>query len=182
MSVLDIAILLFLFFGLWQGFKNGLLRSLVSLFGWLFALLLATYFAKALAPLLSNFIHTPILALVIAFLGVALIILVLLQLILWGMSGILKGLHLSIVDKLAGAGFAVIKNLIIVLLLLSLIVPFIQSRELWQRSALAQALIPFAPFAKTLSKRLANEVSTTAQSSIHRLDNIDSHDDHAQAQ
>ena len=42
MTLLDMVVLFVLFMGLWQGFNNGLMRSLVGMLGWLLALLLAS--------------------------------------------------------------------------------------------------------------------------------------------
>lgn len=76
--------------GLWRGFRLGLMRSLVGLFGWLVALILATFFAKPLSPLLFGVFDSPISALVGAFILIALAVLIVLQLVLWVMSGTLK--------------------------------------------------------------------------------------------
>lgn len=159
MNALDIVILLVVFFGLWQGFNAGLLRSVVSLFGWLFALIFATYFAKSLAYLFVGFTSSPALSVLMAFIVVALFVIIGLQLILWVMSKTLKTLKLGILDKIGGAAFACAKNVLAVLLVLSLLTPFLKNTSFWQQSTLVPALLPFAPFAMDLSKKLASEVT-----------------------
>lgn len=181
MSVLDIIILVFLVSGLWQGFNHGLMRSLVSLFGWLFAFIFATFFAKPLAPLFTSVVDSPVLSVIAAFIAVALGVIVGLQLILWVMSRTLKGLKLSFVDKLAGAVFAVAKNLMIILLIISVAAPFVKQQNFWQHSQIAPALLPYAPFAVNLSKRLAQDVSNTAGKGIQSLDNLSNKAKQAQA-
>lgn len=170
--MLDILILAFLVIGLWQGFHNGLLRSLVGLFGWLFALLFATYFAKPLAPLFASMVDEPILQVVAAFIAVALAMIVGLQVILWLMSRTLKGLKLSILDKLAGAIFAVGKNLLIIMLLISVLAPFVSNWQVWRASNIAPALVSYAPFAVGVSKQLSKEVGSVADKGIEQLDKL----------
>lgn len=170
--MLDTLIIMSLFFGLWQGFRNGLLRSLVGMFGWLIALVCASFFAKPLSPLFEPMFDAPVLAILASFIAVALLIIIALQLVLWLMNKTLKGLKLTFVDKIAGAIFAVAKNLMIILLILSMIVPFIQQTPFWQHSIFAQSLMPFAPFAVQMSKKIANEMQQTTQQSMQELDKM----------
>ena len=123
MTLLDMVVLFVLFMGLWQGFNNGLMRSLVGMFGWLLALLLASYLAKPLAPFFVSLTGSTPLSIIAAFLAIGLFVIVGLQIVLWVMSKTLQGLRLSILDKLAGAGFGLVKNLVIVLMVLSLLAP-----------------------------------------------------------
>ena len=169
MSVLDIAILLIMLFGLWQGFQAGLMRSVVSLFGWLFALVCATYFAKPMAGFFSGIVDSPILTAVISFMAIALFVIVILQVILWLMKKSLAGLHLGIIDQLCGAIFGVAKNLLIILLVLSLVAPMIPQSAMWQQATIALALLPFAPFAKDLSKKMATSVGKTTTDSLDKF-------------
>ncbi|MFW2178090.1 MULTISPECIES: CvpA family protein [unclassified Moraxella] len=172
MSGLDIIILATLVIGLWQGFNNGLMRSLVGLFGWLIALVCASVFAKPLAPMFLGVVNSPILSVVIAFLAVALTVIVILQVVLWVLNSTLKGLKLSFVDKLAGAVFACGKNLLVVMLMLNLIMPFVAQRDFWQKSAITQALVPYMPFAVNLSKRIASGVSESTHEGVNQLDKV----------
>lgn len=169
MSVLDIAIVLVLLFGLWQGFQAGLMQSVVSLFGWLIALIGATYFAKPLSGVFVGIVDSPVLTVVISFMAIALCVIVILQVALWLMRKSLAGLHLSIVDKLGGAIFAVAKNILVILLVLSLIAPIIRNSEMWQRSTIAQALLTYAPFAKDISKKMASNVEKTTTEHLDKL-------------
>lgn len=180
MSILDSIILIVLVLGLWQGYRNGLMRSLVGLFGWLIALVFATYFAKFATLLFIGFTDSPVLAGVMAFLAVALLVIVLLQLVLWLMQQTLKGLKLGILDKLAGAIFASAKNLLVILLILSVVAPFIKTRPIWQQSQIAQALLPFAPFATKLSKRIATDISDNTRTGMQKLDKVSQQLDNSQ--
>lgn len=169
MSIFDIVILLMLFFGLWQGFRAGLLRSVVSLFGWLFALVFATYFAKPLAYLFVGIVDSPVLTVVISFIAVGLAVVVGLQIILWMMSKTMQGLKLGPLDKLAGAVFGCGKNLLVVLLLISLLAPLLSTTKIWQTSQLLPELLPFSPFAMEVSKKMANQVATTTTTSLEKM-------------
>lgn len=170
MSIIDSVIVFLLVIGLIQGYRNGLLRSLVGMFGWLAALVVATFFAKSFSPFFLTFTDSPVLAVMMTFLALALLVVIVLQIVLWLMQTTLKGLKLSVVDRLAGAGFACGKNLLVILLALSVIVPFIKQKPVWQQSQIAQALLPLAPFAMKLSKALTNEVTRGAGDSLNRLD------------
>lgn len=93
MTLLDMVVLFVLFMGLWQGFNNGLLRSLVGMFGWLLALLLASYLAKPLAPFFVSLTGSTGLSIIAAFLAISLFVIVGLQIVLWVMSKTLQGLE-----------------------------------------------------------------------------------------
>ena len=169
MNVLDVLILVVLVSGLWQGFNHGLLKSVVSMLGWLLALLVASYLAKPLAPFFTSFTSSPVLNMMAAFLCVALFVIVGLQLVLWVMNKTLQGLRLTLLDKIGGAIFGCGKNVLVMLLLLSVLVPLMGSRERWQQSKIIPALLPFAPFAKQVSKKLATTMGTTAASGMAQL-------------
>ena len=169
MTLLDMVVLVVLVIGLWQGFNNGLMRSLVGMFGWILALLLASYLAKPLSPFFATLTDSPVLSTIAAFLAIALFVIIGLQLVLWVMSKTLQGLRLSILDKLAGAGFGLAKNLVIVLMLLSLLSPFANQSAFWQQSKFANALLPFAPFATQISTQIAKTVGKTASDGMGQL-------------
>lgn len=169
MSFIDIIILLMLFFGLWQGFQAGLLRSVVSLFGWLVALVLATYFAKPFAYLFDGIVSSPILTVVLAFIAIAFGVIVALQVILWIMRKTLHGLKLGPLDKLGGALFGVAKNLLVVLVMISLFAPLLHNTKFWQSSQLLPELLPFSPFAVEISKKMASQISDTTTNSLEKI-------------
>ena len=169
MTLLDMLVLFVLFIGLWQGFNNGLMRSLVGMFGWLLALLLASYLAKPLAPFFVSFTGSTGLSIIAAFLAIGLFVIVGLQIVLWVMSKTLQGLRLSILDKLAGAGFGLVKNLVIVLMVLSLLAPFVGQRDFWQQSKFANALLPLAPFATQITQQLATTLGKTAADKMGQM-------------
>lgn len=170
MSAIDSIILIMLVIGLVQGYRNGLLKSLVGMFGWLLALVLASFFAKAFSPVFMGMTDSPVLAVVMAFLALALGVVIILQIILWVMQSTLKGLRLSVVDRLAGAVFACGKNLLVILLVLSVVAPFIRHKPIWQNSQIAQALLPLTPFAINLSKALATEIKQSGETGLQQLD------------
>lgn len=169
MTFLDMVVLLILLMGLWQGFNNGLMRSVVAMFGWLLAFLLASYLAKPLSPFFYSLTDSSALSTIAAFLAIGLFVIIGLQIILWVMSKTLQGLRLSILDKLSGAGFGLAKNLVVVLMLLSLLAPLVGQSTFWQQSKFAKALLPLAPFATQLTKEMAHTVGKTASDSMGRM-------------
>lgn len=168
-------ILVLLFTGLWRGFRLGFMRSLVGLFGWFFALIFASFFAKPLAPLFLGFFDNEISSLVASFLAVAGLVLVVLQCILWVVSRALKGLRLSFLDKLAGAVFGFAKNALAILLLISVIAPFVQQTNFWQNSEIAKSLLPLTPFAVELSKQMREKVRGEGQRGFEELNKASKH-------
>lgn len=172
MSFLDICILVVLILGLWRGFRVGLLRSLVGLFGWLFALVLATFLAKPLSPLFASFFANEISSIITAFLMVAITVISVLHLILWLMSRTLKGLKLSFLDKLAGAVFGFGRNFLAVLLLISVVAPFAERTNFWQDTQIAKSLLPLTPFVVSLSKQIGNEMRENGQKGLDELGKI----------
>lgn len=157
MGLLDIIIAVIILAGLWRGFKQGFIRSSIALVGWFIALLAATRLADDVAPYLSNFISSPVLQVGAGFLVVVLIVLLVIQILTLLVSGIVKGLKLGFVDQLAGGVLGAAKNILVVLVMLSISAPAIINTSLWQSSVIAPELLPFAPFAQEFATNVLGE-------------------------
>lgn len=157
MGFLDIIIAVIVLAGLWRGFKAGFIRSSISLVGWFIALLAATRLADDVAPYLSNFISSPVLQVGAGFLVVVLLVLLVIQLVTLMASSIVKGLKLGFVDQLAGGVLGAAKNILVVLVMLSISAPVIINTSLWQSSVIAPELLPFAPFAQEFATDVLGE-------------------------
>lgn len=158
MSGLDLVVMAVVLFGLWRGFMTGAIRTALSLVSWLVALFVATRFAHKMLPFFAETVDTPIFRTALAFLAVFLLTIAILQFGLYLLDKILKKLKLSWLNKLAGgvlgAGVGVLK----VLVVLSVTAPLLVHFDIWGRSPLTQALVPYAPLAKTLLGEVASEV------------------------
>ncbi len=150
MSGLDIVIAIVVLIGLWRGFQLGLVKTAVGLVGWLIALIAATRLAGSVSPQLSGIVQNPVLQMAMAFLLVVIVILAVMHLVAFVFSGVLKTLRLGIVDKMAGGVLGAAKNVLMVLVVLSVSAPLLVQMPQWQTSVLAPELMPYAPMGKEL--------------------------------
>ncbi len=150
MSGLDIVIAIVVLIGLWRGFQLGLVKTAVGLAAWLIALVAATRLAGSVSPQLSGMVQNPVLQMAMAFLLVVMVILAVMHLVAFVFSGVLKTLRLGIVDKMAGGVLGAAKNVLMVLVVLSVSAPLLVQLPQWQTSVLAPELMPYAPMGKEL--------------------------------
>ena len=157
MSGLDIAIAVIVLIGLWRGFQTGLIRAVMGLVGWFIALVAATRLASSVAPQMAGVVDSPVLQTALAFLVIVLVVIAAMHLVAFVFSSAISALKLGFIDKLAGGVVGAGKNILVVLVLLSVAAPLLVQSSLWQRSLLAPELMPFAPMAKTLSSELLDK-------------------------
>lgn len=150
MSGLDIVIAIVVLIGLWRGFQVGLIKTAVGLAGWFIALIAATRLAGVVSPQLSGLIQNPVLQMAMAFLLVVIIILAIMHLVAFVFSGVLKTLRLGVLDKMAGGVLGAAKNVLVVLVVLSVSAPLLVQMPQWETSVLAPELLPYAPMAKMM--------------------------------
>lgn len=150
MSGLDIVIAVVVLVGLWRGFQVGLIKTAVGLVGWFIALIAASRLAASVAPQLSGIIQNPVLQIAGAFLLVVIAILAIMHLVAFVFSGVLKTLRLGVLDKMAGGILGAAKNVLMVLVILSISAPLLVQMPQWQTSVLAPELLPYAPVGKAL--------------------------------
>lgn len=151
MSGLDIMIAIIVLVGLWRGFQVGLIKTAVGLLGWFIALIAATRLAGSIAPQLSSLIENPVLQMALAFLLVVIVILATMHLLAFVFSSALKTLNLGVVDKMAGGVLGAAKNILMVLVVLSISAPLLVQLPQWETSVLAPELMPYAPMGKELA-------------------------------
>ena len=150
MSGLDIVIAVVVLIGLWRGFQVGLIKTAVGLVGWFIALIAASRLAPSVAPQLAGIIQNPVLQMAGAFLLVVIAILAIMHLVAFIFSGVLKTLRLGVLDKMAGGILGAAKNVLMVLVILSISAPLLVQMPQWQTSVLAPELLPYAPVGKAL--------------------------------
>jgi membrane protein required for colicin V production len=150
MSGLDIVIAIVVLIGLWRGFQVGLIKTALGLIGWFIALIAATQLASAVAPQLASIVQNPVLQMASAFLLVVIVVLAIMHIVAFVFSGVLKTLRLGVVDKMAGGVLGAAKNVLMILVILSVSAPLLVQMPQWQTSVLAPELLPYAPMAKTL--------------------------------
>lgn len=154
MSGLDILIAIIVLIGLWRGFKAGLVKAAFGLVGWFIALVAASRLADSVAPQMAGLVQSPVLQMALAFLLVVLIVIASMHLLALVFSSALKALNLGFIDKIGGAVVGAGKNILVVLVMLSVVAPLLVQMPIWQRSTLAPELMPFAPVARTLTQEM----------------------------
>ncbi|MGP4713115.1 MULTISPECIES: CvpA family protein [unclassified Psychrobacter] len=164
MSGLDIMIAFVVLIGLWRGFQVGLIKTAVGLVGWFIALITATRLANSIAPQLSGIVENPVLQMALAFLLVVLIILAVMHTLAFVFSSALKTLNLGVVDKLAGGVLGAAKNILVILVILSISAPLLVQLPQWETSVIAPELMPYAP----MGKELASDMLGVAWSQINQ--------------
>lgn len=157
MGALDIVIAVIILAGLWRGFQVGFIRTSIALVGWFIALLAATRLADDVAPYMESVISSPVLQIGAGFLVVILVVLVGMQVFTLMVTTVVKSLKLGFIDQLAGGVLGAAKNLLIVLVLLSMTAPILVQSSLWRGSVLAPELMPYAPFAKEFTAKVLGE-------------------------
>ncbi|MGE6245006.1 CvpA family protein [Psychrobacter proteolyticus] len=150
MSGLDIVIAIVVLIGLWRGFQVGLIKTAIGLVGWFIALIAATRLAGVVSPQLTGIVQNPVLQMAMAFLLVVIAILAVMHLMAFVFSGVLKTLRLGVLDKMAGGVLGAAKNVLMVLVVLSVSAPLLVQMPQWQTSVLAPELMPYAPMGKEL--------------------------------
>jgi len=150
MSGLDIVIAIVVLIGLWRGFQVGLIKTAIGLVGWFIALIAATRLAGVVSPQLTGIVQNPVLQMAMAFLLVVIAILAIMHLMAFVFSGVLKTLRLGVLDKMAGGVLGAAKNVLMVLVVLSVSAPLLVQMPQWQTSVLAPELMPYAPMGKDL--------------------------------
>ena len=157
MSILDLSIAIIILLGLWRGWRLGLVKSMLSLFGWFIALVSATRLAHEVAPYMASFVDAPILQTALGFLTVVLVVVVMVHLVGFVARSTINGLKLGVLDQLFGAMAGAAKSLLVVLVIMSVVSPLLVRTSMWQSSSLAPALLPYSPFAKQFTTKMLGE-------------------------
>ncbi|MDQ8934711.1 CvpA family protein [Acinetobacter rudis] len=157
MNGLDIAILLILLMGGLNGLRQGFVKALANLLGWVLALILAAKYAVTVAPAMSVLSMDPVVQKIAAFAVIILFVVVLSWILSAFLDSLLKTLKLGPLNRLAGGLFGGVKGLLIVLITMQGLGPWVESSPYWRQSKLVQSLLPYAPLATELSKNVANQ-------------------------
>ncbi|GAF54764.1 LOW QUALITY PROTEIN: colicin V production protein [Psychrobacter sp. JCM 18901] len=147
MSGLDIVIAIVVLIGLWRGFQVGLIKTAIGLVGWFIALSLLLGWQECRPNRVS---YKILYYRAMAFLLVVIAILAIMHLMAFVFSGVLKTLRLGVLDKMAGGVLGAAKNVLMVLVVLSVSAPLLVQMPQWQTSVLAPELMPYAPMGKAL--------------------------------
>ncbi|MFM9967259.1 MAG: CvpA family protein [Burkholderiales bacterium] len=116
MTWFDYGVLLILGFSLLVGVLRGVLRELVMLVGWISAFVLATTFSRQLTPLMPESLG-PMLAPLLAYVAIFVAVLIAAGFIALLLTLLAKSAGMGALNRLMGAGFGVVRGLLVVLAL-----------------------------------------------------------------
>ena len=160
MAWLDYAVLGVFAVSLALGAWRGLVREVVAILGWVIAFLAANLLAGPLGPAMPQAIPSPELRVAAAYVSVFAVSLILTSLAGLLLSKVVQAVGLGGIDRVLGAGFGVLRGLLIVLA--AAVVAGLTSapRQAWWRDSvsgplLAQAAATVKPLLpQTLAERL----------------------------
>ncbi|HEY6966031.1 MAG TPA: CvpA family protein [Burkholderiales bacterium] len=160
MAWLDYAVLGVFAVSLALGAWRGLVREVVSILGWVIAFLAANLLAGPLGPAMPQVIPSPELRLAAAYVAVIAVSLILTSLAGLLLSKVVQAVGLGGVDRVLGAGFGMLRGLLIVLAAALVAGLTSAPRQPWWRDSLSGPLLaqavgtlkPLLP--QTLAERL----------------------------
>jgi len=174
MSLLDLAILLIVLFFSFQGFRNGLVREILTLAGLLAALFVALHYMAPLSLWLLKFVElsvelVSILSATILFSLVFTIALIFAYLI----QKFLEVIHLNLINRLFGLFFGGLKSAIVISLLLIFMAGMnIPDQEIRQESLIYSYILRLAPMVfEKLEHRIPEELPEMLSYLWHTIEN-----------
>ena len=160
MAWLDYAVLGVFAVSLALGAWRGLVREVVSILGWVIAFLAANLLAGPLGPAMPQAIPSPELRVAAAYVAVFVVSLILTSLAGLLLSKMVQAVGLGGIDRVLGAGFGMLRGLLIVLAAAVLAGLTSAPRQAWWRDSasgplLAQAAAMVKPLLpQTLAERM----------------------------
>lgn len=146
--MIDFIIALMLAFGAWRGFKVGATRVLLSLIGYVFAIIAAMRLYNEAAPFFAGVSSYAFVQNSLGFVAVALVVVLISEVLIYVFRRALKVFKLTIIDKLMGSALGFLRAMMKILLILNASAPILAlSPSTVQNSMALKALAPFAPVA-----------------------------------
>ncbi|MCK4260287.1 MAG: CvpA family protein [Halanaerobiales bacterium] len=155
--LIDLGIILFIIFFTFRGYQQGLIRQTIALIGLILGLRLAMDNHQYIATWLQAQFYIPnAISTIIGFALILFIVILVINIIGWIMSGLAKLIFLSFFDRLIGAVLGLVKGVIVVYLILLLIskVPYQQISNQLERSVLAKEMLDLTPYIEENIERI----------------------------
>ncbi|MDP9109775.1 MAG: CvpA family protein [Pseudomonadota bacterium] len=115
MTLFDYLVLFVLICSIVISTMRGLIKEILSLAGWVIALMVANLYGEALAQLLPDLIPGSVTRLIVAFLVLFIGVRLLMMLLTMAIDSIIKATGLSLADRGLGGLFGLARGLVIVL-------------------------------------------------------------------
>lgn len=134
---LDWVFLAVLTISMLAGFMRGLVREALGLGAWIVALLASRMFAQPVADMLEGFIDHPDARLVVAFILVIFVVVMVCGMVIRVMHAAVEWVGMGFFNRLAGAGFGVLRGgaILVLATVLITLTPLAQLQA-WQRAEL----------------------------------------------
>jgi membrane protein required for colicin V production len=123
-NALDIGLLLLVLVSVIAGFASGLARVVIGLFATILAVILAFWFYGIPAAWFARWFDRGTVASILGFLAVFAGVVALGSLLSWAVSRILKFTGLSVLDRLAGGAFGVVRGAAAVAAVVAILLAF----------------------------------------------------------
>ncbi|MEI7595427.1 MAG: CvpA family protein [Bacteroidota bacterium] len=142
MEIIDVILLLPLLWGFYQGFKNGLIKELISFFALIIGIYAAFQFSNLLVPIIdgkvkSEYLNTT--AFIVMFIGVVVGLILLGKVI----DKVATALMLGMLNKIAGGIFGLAKFMLIISMLISVVIKFDKKNQIFNNSKLKSPVLSF---------------------------------------
>jgi membrane protein required for colicin V production len=144
MSLVDLLIFAVLAVSVISAFVKGFFVEVFSLVGVILGLFVAAANYATFAPWIERVVENHEIANLIAFVVIALLVMIVAGLLGRVFRRLLRGVGLGIVDRLLGAAFGLVKGAVVVTLVLMAIVAFLPRQSWLDRSRLAPVFLTAA--------------------------------------
>ena len=141
MTIFDYVVLVILVVSVLLGVIRGIARELLSLAGWVAALVVANFFAADFAPMLPVGIAGESLRMLVAYAALFLVTMLVMSLVIMLVSAMIKSVGLVLADRLAGSLFGLVRGLVVVLLIVLLAgLTALPKQPFWRQALLSEPL------------------------------------------
>lgn len=158
LNAADFAILVVVGLSCILGLWRGLIREVLSLATWIGAVVVVWLYNERLATLMPAFIEQPLLRYFTAFLVLFLGVLIIGNLFAKLLSNMLELAGLTVMDRVLGGGFGVLRGALIVCVVLYLAGALLSETEIWAGSALIPYGLALIEWSGTLIAQSGTEV------------------------
>lgn len=160
MTLFDYAVLAVIAASVLLGAWRGIVSEVLALMAWVAAFFVGRTFAPQIQPSLAGWIKEPALQYIAAFAVVVLIVLLLVALLRFAISRLLRAMGLGPLDRVLGGVFGIARGLLVVLAAvlvggLTALPQQVWWREAWSAPALETAVLAMKPWLPAaVSKRI----------------------------
>jgi membrane protein required for colicin V production len=149
MTWLDWAVLAIIGVSVIVSVLRGLVRELLALASWIVAFFAARFLAPVVAPWFSKTVSDETLRLLVAYLAVFVMTLLMMTLLSIAVASLVKAAGLGTFDRILGAGFGLVRGMVIVLIATLLAgLTMLPRQPVWRNSLSGARLAALADTAK----------------------------------